>query len=203
MSSTFTRVIGIPVLLATVVVGTSGCGLQLTKVRMYGECTNRIGGGGECKSGAEAVWEPRDNKLRIFAISAVQAMGILPDAGAYELDTAGSTIPYPATGTFVVTLTDTSTGQVQAAASFPWVKVGTILKAQNPTAINDWAYANAGTADKVSYEIVPFRSNYGGGQQIIAGQAKYEGSTQSTFSVAFDGGSACNNRDPVTHLCRN
>ena len=206
MSLSIKRHVGIPCLLAVLMLSTSGCSLKLTKLRAYSECTNGRAGGGECKTGAEAVWErdPGGGKKGFGSILtfAAQTMGALPDAAGFELDTAGSTIPYPAAGSFVVSLTDTSTGQVQAARSFPWIRIGTVIRAQNADAVNDWAYANAGTADKISYDVVPFRSNYGGGAQGIAGSAKYEGSVQATSSVHFDGGPECQRRPNSPHLCR-
>ncbi|QKD87750.1 hypothetical protein WCN79_06070 [Xanthomonas axonopodis pv. vasculorum] len=119
--------------------------------------------------------------------AALEAMNISADAQNYELDTTGSTIPYPDQGDFVVTLSNSSTGVVQAARTFRWIKVGTVLKAEDPNSINEWAYANSGSSDKITYEVVRFHSNYSSGQQVIAGQSKYEGTTQATYSVGFDG----------------
>lgn len=192
--------IGMSIIAATSIISLSSCA-HFTSARVYGECNNKFGGGGECKVGAEAKWESGggNGKESIIA-SILSTMNITPDAGSYELDTSGSTIPYPSSGTFVVSLKNSSTDVVQAAKVFAWVKTGSVIRASDPDAINDWAYANAGTADAISYELLPFASNYGSGQQTIAGQSKYEGSTQATFSANFDGGSDCI-RHPSPHLC--
>ncbi|MFL8004690.1 hypothetical protein Q5N24_005505, partial [Xanthomonas vasicola] len=186
----------LPVLIAVSVCST-GCSVNFTKVRAYGECSNRAGGGGECKVGAEATWE-RGGPMMAMAMD---VMNIVADAQSYELDTSGSTIPYPSRGDFVVTLSNSATGAVQASRVFSWVKVGTLLKAEDPNAINDWAYANSSNADKITYDVVRFRSNYAAGPQVIAGQSKYEGSTQATYSVAFDGTSCP--RVPTPTPCHN
>lgn len=173
-------IVSLAVSLATL---STGCAATFTKARVYGECSNRAGGGGECKVGAEATWE----KSGPMFAAALEAMNISADAQSYELDTSGSTIPYPAQGDFVVSLSDSATGTVQAARTFRWIKVGTVLKAEDPNSINEWAYANSGSSDKITYEVVKFRSSYSSGQQVIAGQSRYEGNTQATYSVAFDG----------------
>lgn len=171
-----------PIVLA-VALSSTGCAVTFTKARVYGECSNRAGGGGECKVGAEATWERGGPMF----VAALEALNITADAQNYELDTAGSTIPYPAQGDFLVTLSSSATGAVQAARTFRWIKTGTVLRAEDPNSINEWAYANSGNSDKITYEVVRFRSNYASGQQVIAGQSKYEGSTQATYSVVFDG----------------
>ncbi|WP_186468536.1 hypothetical protein, partial [Xanthomonas vasicola] len=66
----------------------------------------------------------------------MDVMNIVADAQSYELDTSGSTIPYPSRGDFVVTLSNSATGAVQASRVFSWVKVGTLLKAEDPNALS-------------------------------------------------------------------
>ncbi|WP_152249585.1 hypothetical protein [Xanthomonas maliensis] len=170
---------------------------QLYKSSSIRGVLKSCGWGGECKVGAEATWE-RGGPMMAMAMD---VMNIVADAQSYELDTSGSTIPYPSRGDFVVTLSNSATGAVQASRVFSWVKVGTLLKAQDPNAINDWAYANSSSADKITYDVVRFRSNYAAGPQVIAGQSKYEGSTQATYSVAFDGTSCP--RVPTPTPCNN
>jgi len=181
------------VLFAVIIGGLTGCP-KFTKMTVRGECT-AASAGGNCKVSAEATWESRQKLLG----SLLAAMDFVPDAGSYQLDTVGSTVPYPNRGTLVVSLTDSTTGEVQAAQTFSWIRTGTVLKAESPDAINEWAYANAGSADKISYSLTPFRSSYGAGRQVIAGQSKYEGSTYAEYSVTFEGRNCPIH--PVTQLC--
>lgn len=189
-----------PILALGLVSLLGGCA-SFKYARVYGECTNKIGGGGECKVGAEARWEGGGQQQQKFVANLLSAMSIAPDAASYTLDVAGSTIPYPTTGTLIVVLKDSTTGSVQAAQSFAWVRAGTIIRAADPDAVNNWAYANAGTADTISYELTRFNSSYGSGQQVIAGNSKYDGATQTTYSVVFDGGRNCI-KDPSPLLCQ-
>lgn len=181
------------VLLAVVVGSLTGCP-KFTKMTMRGECTSAPAGG-NCKVSAEATWESRQKMIG----SMLAALELVPDAGSYELDTAGSTVPYPSRGGLVVTLTDSTTGAVQAARNFSWIKIGTAIRAEDPDAINAWAYTHAGSADRIAYSLVPFRSSYGAGQQVIAGHSKYEGVTHAEYSVSFEARDCAVH--PVTQLC--
>lgn len=49
-----------------------------------------------------------------------------------------------------------------------------------------------GSDDMLSYDLVPFRSNYRPGPQTLAGQVKYEGNTQASYIVAFSAGNCGN-----------
>lgn len=188
--------IGACILVAVVTL--PGCA-NFKSARAYGECQSPIGGGvgGSCKLGAEAVWESKKS----FMNTLLSKTGLAPDAGSYSLDVSGSTIPFPTGGNMVVTLKDSETGSTIAAQTFAWTRVGTVITASNPDSINSWAYAYAGLADTVSYELASFRSAYGPGLQTIAANSYYESTHGAGFSKTFFGGSDCP-RHPVTNLCR-
>lgn len=174
---------------AIMVVGASvlflpGCNLHVKSVRAYGECSGKSGAGGECKAGAEVIWEG-GGKRNFLA----QLVNALPDAASFQLDTSGSTIPYPSSGSVTLQVKNSASGAIVAAQQFQWVKTGTVIKLANADSANNWLYANMGEGDALSYDLVPFRSRYGAGPQVIAGQAKYEGATQASYTVQFSGGS--------------
>lgn len=154
------------------------------------------GGGGSCKVGAEAVWESKKGFLADILSKTILA----PDAGSYQLDVSGSTIPYPSNGTMVVTLKNSASGNVVAAQTFQWTRTGSVISASHPDSINNWAYSYAGAADSISYELSQFRSAYGSGLQTIAASSYYESTRGAGFTATFLGGSGCE-RHPRTGLC--
>lgn len=169
--------------------------MELKEVKATGECTTKSSGGGECKASVEATWEPADNQLR----SVLANVDVVPDAAQFEIDTTGSSIPYPASGLVNITLTDTNSQVVQASKNFTWVRVGAVLKLQSPNAVNTWAIQNAGSANKMDYRLLPFASNYGENLQIIAIKAKYENETLASFASTFDG--SCYSEVPQQDDC--
>lgn len=177
----------------------TGCNLRLKSVRVYGECTSSTASGGSCKSGVDATWEPGGKQFAPL-LALVAEADIVPDAAQFSLDTAGSTIPYPASGTVVVKLKVSSTGATQATKSFGWVRNGTIIKLQDPDAVNAWALANAGDADNINYQLAPFYSAYGSGTKTIAGAAKDGAETLASFHNTFINDCP---RYPTPDLCRN
>jgi hypothetical protein len=128
-------------------------------------------------------WE-RDGKKNFLA----QLANALPDAASFQLDTAGSTIPYPSSGFVTLQVKNSATGVLVAAQRFQWAKTGTVIKIANADSANTWLYANMGSGDSLSYDLDPFRSNYRPGPQTIAGQVQYEGTTQASYLVNFRGG---------------
>lgn len=165
----------------------TACDHNTRTIRAYGECNGKMGGGGECKVGAEIKWE-RDGKKSFLA----QLSDALPDAASLQLDTHGSSIPYPNSGLVTLQVKSASTGAVIAAQQFQWTKTGTVIRLANPDSANTWLYANMGSGDMLSYDLVPFRSNYRPGPQTIAGQVKYEGNTQASYIVEFSAGNCGN-----------
>lgn len=179
----------------------SGCE-TFRSARMYGECNNKIGGGGECKVGFEVKWEKGGGGTpQSLLRMALSSSDTLPDAAQYSLDVSGSTVPYPSSGWMTVYLKDSAKGYVVASADFAWSRSGNLIRAKDPDAINAWAYANAGTADTVAYELHKFTSSYGPGMQTIAGASSYEGVRITSYQTNFYGGPDCT-RYPSPHLCR-
>ncbi|MDG2523803.1 hypothetical protein P6166_00315 [Stenotrophomonas sp. HITSZ_GD] len=138
-------------------------------------------------------WEKGDgggkNPLRI-ADFAAYALDATPDAALWEMDTAGSQIPYPATGTVSVMLMRSADNVVVAAQTFSYVKSGTIVRLADPDAVNNWAYANAGDADSIKYETAPFVSMFQG-EKTTSIAAKYASEQQASFSATVYGNPRC------------
>lgn len=168
---------------------------------MYGECSNKMTGGGECKAGFEVKWEGGGSGPNKLLASLLNSSSQIPDAAQFAMDISGSTIPYPSSGTGTVFLKNSATGTVVAARSFNWIRSGNIIRAQSPDAINSWAYSNIGNSDSVSYELSRFNSNYGPGLQTIASTGRYEGTTVAAHSATFYGGRDCIHH-PSPLLCR-
>lgn len=176
-------------LLSPLCLATTSCDSPSTVSTKAG-CTLKAGGGGECSVSLEAKWEGGERKGGVLdALLARSALA--PDAKSYVLDISGSTIPYPATGTMNVVLSNGGNGQVVSSRLFAWTRSGNSIHARDPDQINEWAYANGAGADSVRYEIIPFRSNFGSGTQTIAGISSYEGRELNRFSVVFDGTPDC------------
>lgn len=120
--------------------------------------------------------------MALFALS-----DVVPDAAQFTLDTAGSTIPYPSTGSVNVILTDSRTGVIQGAKVFPWVRSGSVIRLQNPDAVNSWAMQHAGTANQLDYKLLPFASSCGPGLQTLSLTAKNEDVTLASVTKTFQG----------------
>ncbi|WP_369040061.1 hypothetical protein [Stenotrophomonas maltophilia] len=175
----------------------SGCNAKMIKA--YGECSGKQSGGGECKVGMEVIWESDGGGKKSIYNSLISSLSSIPDAATFELDTSGSTIPYPATGSVVLRVKNSSTGVISASQTFAWVRTGTLIRAADPSAVNAWIYSNVGNGDSMSYDLVPFHSSYGDGLQVIAGQAKQEGVTKASYYLEFAGRDCVNHPSP--HLC--
>lgn len=175
----------------------SGCAMK--SVRAYGECSGTQAGGGECKAGVEVIWEGGGDGKKSLYNSLLSTLDVLPDAATFELDTSGSTIPYPSAGSAVLRVKNSATGAISASQTFSWVRTGTVIRVADPNAVNAWIYANVGNGDSLSYDLVPFDSAYGSGLQVIAGQAKQEGVTKASYYLEFEGRDCVNHPSP--HLC--
>lgn len=121
--------------------------------------------------------------------SALNAMlastDVLPDAAAFAIDVAGSTLTYPQSGLGVLTL-KRADNQVVASQAFAWTKAGTLIKFTNPDAVNAWAYSNLGDATKFSFETNSFSPNFTG-TRVVSLASKYEGQTTSSFHTLISG----------------
>ncbi|MDY4341030.1 hypothetical protein NG829_18900 [Xanthomonas sacchari] len=183
--------------LSLISIGTAGCASYNTSVRAYGECSAKTGGGGECKAGAEIKWEKKGGgggggggKESIMLAALAAALDSTADAAQFQIDTTGSTIPYPANGMVNVLLVRSSDNSVVATHTFPYVKSGAVIRLADPDSVNSWAYSNAGDADSVRYETVPFTSMFQG-EKKMAVATKYEGQSVASFTATVYGNPPC------------
>jgi len=110
------------------------------------------------------------------------------DAAQLKIDVSGSSVQTPSTGLVTIKLIDSSTGVMQSAGTFPWVKSGNNLVLSNPDAVNSWATANGGTADSMEYELHPFAVNQSQGTNTLQVGANYEGTTYAVSTTTWHGG---------------
>ena len=122
------------------------------------------------------------------------------DAEAFEVDTAGTTVPVPSNGYMQVVLRRSSNNSIVAAQAFPWSKSGTKIRFNSPDAVNNWAYANAADADKVTFDTVPFTANFQG-VRTASSSMKYENEVLATGSRVFNTSSCPDGLMEVTELC--
>lgn len=115
------------------------------------------------------------------------SVGDTMDASDFELNVSGSTIPYPSTGTVTISLVDSGNGAVQAAKLFAWTRIGEVIRLSNPSAVNAWATNNRGSSDSIKYDITPFNSIYGQGEQTMTVSAKYQGVTKASSTTTVTG----------------
>lgn len=135
------------------------------KCEAGGEISGTFGGGGGSPP-----------QLRAAMLTATET----PDAAQFYIDTTGSTIAYPATGTVTISLVVSFTDTVQAAKLFAWTRSGNIIRLTDPDAVNAWAAANGGKADKMTYKMTMFQSNYGIGDQQMKVTSVYEGTATAS-----------------------
>lgn len=114
------------------------------------------------------------------------------DASQFKIDITGTSVYTPSSGMATIKLVDSSTGMLQAAATFPWVKSGNNIILSNPDAVNAWALAHGGTADSMAYELLPFAVNQSAGSNTLRVGAKYQGTTYAVGSTTRRGsGGGC------------
>lgn len=106
------------------------------------------------------------------------------DAADFELDVSGSSFSYPASGAVTLILTDRATNSIQAARQFGWVRTGTILRLADPDAVNDWAAAEGGTANDLTYKLAPVSARVPG-EHFASIKTRYDGVVRATATTTF------------------
>lgn len=166
-------------LVCVAMVAASGLALTGCNATSGGDCGSSAG----CGIGG-AIGLP-------MAQTQVQASAPI-DATGVVLDTSGSTIAYPSSGTVTVSLYNSS-GSVMASRSFPWVLRGTGLVFANPNVVNQWESANNNGITQIKYQLAPFTAGYAAGTNTMAIATNYQGVTLTRFSTTFTSvkGSPC------------
>lgn len=70
------------------------------------------------------------------------------------IDTTGTTTSLPANGTGTLSVSN-SAGQLLGAATFTWVRMGTKIKLQDPSAVQNWLESYASSGAMIEYELAP------------------------------------------------
>lgn len=117
----------------------------------------------------------------------MMSLSSIIDASDFQIDTSGSSVPYPTHGTVTVSLMDASNNSVQAAKLFSWSRSGNIITLDNPGVVNQWASNNQGNADSIAYRLTPFISNYGAGEHTLHADAKYKGVSKASTTITVTG----------------
>ena len=106
-------------------------------------------------------------------------------AGDFSLDISDSTVAIPDAGLLTVRLIDSSTGVVTASKTFPWVLSGSDIVFSDPAAVDSWAINNAGPADSVDYDLLPFAPTEAPGWNTLAAAANVDGETHAYTTVTW------------------
>ncbi len=159
-------------------------GLALTGCETTTTSTGTCNGGGSCGAGGGIGWL-NGTQARILSSVPIDAAGVV-------LDTSGSTIAYPSTGTVTLSLFNAS-GAVVASKSFPWVRSGAGLIFSSPAAVNQWESANNNGVSQINYQLAPFTAGFLAGTNTMSIATTYQGVTLSHFSSTFKSarGSQC------------
>lgn len=150
-----------------------------------GNISVKCGSGSGCEGGGSISFPTNLAQARVLANVPIDAAGVL-------LDTSGSTITYPSTGTVILSLYNAS-GSVLASKSFPWVLSGTALVFANPAAVNQWESANSNGVTQVNYQLTPFTAGYAAGTNTMSIATTYQGLTlaRATSTFSSNTGSRC------------
>lgn len=166
--------------------GLTGCEGEV-EGRIYGECT---GSGSNCKVGGEIKGKVvfKNQKMKAAAQSSTTF-----DSARFALDVSDSSVTVPANGLVTIKLVDSRTNVIQAARDFAWVKAGEKLVLANPSAVDGWAHASAGSADSVRYDLKPFAvTGVSPGTNTLAVASEYNSQTFAYVSTTWSGrGDAC------------
>jgi hypothetical protein len=73
------------------------------------------------------------------------------DAGSITMDTSGSSVAWPQTGTVALTIRSKSSNVVLAAQSFPWGRSGSVISFSNPAAVDSWLSSSG--ADAATHKV--------------------------------------------------
>jgi hypothetical protein len=99
-----------------------------------------------------------------------------------DLSTINTTVT-STSGTFILSLTQN--GQVIAAKSFPYVIIGNVAQASDPTAVQSWAdgYPNA---DSAEVSLPNVQTVDGSGQtSSLTATAKYNGQSEASATASW------------------
>lgn len=157
--------------------------LPLMGAKCSGEASARV----ECPPGAgctktgeiKGTWEfkQKNGTLENILVSTDTF-----DAAQWKVALGGSNVTLPAYGTVLLKLVDSSTGVTIASRNFGWYRSGGVLLLSNPTEVNNWAMASAGTADSIFYETAAFLTSEGTGTNNLVMSDVYE-NEQLTYSA--------------------
>lgn len=164
----------------SVAIATAGCAGATWNVKAGcktdGDCSIEGSIGGTIPGGGG-----QNRSLAARMLTSTQVL----DAADFEIDVSGSTISYPSTGKVTLTLKDRSTGAVQAARQFDWVRTNNILRLDDPDAVNVWAASEGGSANDLSYKLARFDSAAPPGEHVISTKSKYLGQVTATSTSHF------------------
>jgi hypothetical protein len=165
--------IALPMILALPLMGAKCSGEASAKV----ECPPSAGctKTGEIKGG----WEFKQSNTTLENILVSSETF---DAAQWKVTLGGSNVSVPAYGTVLLKLVDSSAGVTAASRNFGWYRSGSVLLLSNPREVNNWAIANAGTADSIFYETAPFLTSEGTGTNNLVMSDVYE-NEQLTYSA--------------------
>ncbi|HEY9131801.1 MAG TPA: hypothetical protein VIM98_08615 [Dyella sp.] len=123
----------------------------------------------------------------------------MPDAGSFSLDTSGSTVTWPATGTVTLTVSQLSSGAVIATSNFAYVKSGSVLVFADPTSVNNWLAATGAdpASSKLAYTVAGFPVTPQSGTNVAAAAARADSTVMAQSAATFEGSSCPPGPHPI------
>lgn len=100
------------------------------------------------------------------------------------IDTAGTTASLPTNGTGTLSVFDES-GQLIGASTFDWVRYGTKIKLQNPSAVQTWLQGYASTGARIEYELAPIAVPMNGQYVTLKNRLVIDHQTTAMASYSF------------------
>jgi hypothetical protein len=114
------------------------------------------------------------------------------DASSITMDTSGSNVQWPLTGSVSLTIRNKASNAVLAARSFPWARSGSVVRFSNPAAVDAWLSSSGANASqhKVDYAFQNLTMPAQDGTNLVAVDV-YQGNVPratASVTVPYDAG---------------
>lgn len=121
------------------------------------------------------------------AIAGALGVNSTLDASSITMDTSGSSVTWPQTGTVALTIRSKSNGAVLSAQSFPWTRNVSVITFSNPSAVNSWLSSSGADAatHKVDYDFQNLTMPAQQGSNLIAVDIYQDNVPQATAAATI------------------
>lgn len=107
------------------------------------------------------------------------------DAAKFAIDTSGTSLSLPSTGVATLNLVSASTQAIRISKQFAWVRNGTTIVLQNPSAANSWLQTYALPDDSLTYSINNLPDTTVEGWNAIEVASAYDGTETARYEREF------------------